>query len=149
MKRPSAAPRFRVAAGLYLALALGIAGVGGAYLLSPRFMPYHAEVAAMPWEEVPERLRWLLAAFQHGAGALGLALALGIAALALGPLRRGERWARWTLAAMGFTAALPMLRIVRGLATSTGAGVPLAPLIAGTALLCAALIASFWPDKRP
>lgn len=148
MAREMIGTRFRVAAGLYLAVALGIAGTSGVYLLSPEFMPYHAQVAGMTWAELPERLRWLLGAFQRGAGALGLSLAIAITAIAWFPLRRGERWARWTLAAIGLAADLPLLCTVRRLATSSGADVPLAPLAALSALLGAAMLASFWPARR-
>lgn len=140
--------RLRIAAGLYLAAALAVAGTGSVYLLSPGFMPYHAQVVGMAWAEVPERFRWLISAFQHGAGALAVSLAIAIAAIAWIPLRQGARWARWTLAALGLTAAMPLLCAVQRLATSTGADVPLAPLAALAALLLIAMIASFWPCRR-
>ena len=138
----------QLAATLYLVVAIGIALVGCAYLVSPSFMPYHAQVVGMTWSEVPERFRWLLSAFQRGAGALALALGLAMAALAWIPLRRGENWARCLLAVLSLVAGAPFLLIVRHLAVLSGASVPLAPLIASTILLALAAVASFWPSRR-
>ena len=111
----------QLAATLYLVVAIGIALVGCAYLVSPSFMPYHAQVVGMTWSEVPERFRWLLSAFQRGAGALALALGLAMAALAWIPLRRGENWARCLLAVLSLVAGAPFLLIVRHLAVLSGA----------------------------
>lgn len=123
--------------------------VGGVYLFSPMFMPYHAQIVDLTWEEIPERTRWLLLAFQHGSGAQGIALALSIVIIAWIPLRRGERWARWTLPGLGFLTGLPIVCTVHGLAVSTKANVPLAPLIVGSAIFLAGTVASFWPSPQP
>ncbi|MBQ4335402.1 MAG: hypothetical protein IJC63_08530 [Myxococcaceae bacterium] len=136
----------QLAAILYLVVAIGISLVGCAYLVSPSFMPYHAQIVGMAWGEVPERFRWLLSAFQRGAGALALALAVALAAIAWIPLRRGEMWARCVLVVLSLVAGAPFLFIVRHLAVLSGASVPLAPLVASTILLALAAVASFWPS---
>lgn len=136
----------QLAATLYLVVAIGIALVGCAYLVSPSFMPYHAQIVGMAWGEVPERFRWLLSAFQRGAGALALALAVALAAIAWIPLRRGEMWARCVLVVLSLVAGAPFLFIVHNLAALSGASVPLAPLVASTILLALAAVASFWPS---
>jgi hypothetical protein len=151
---PSAAPtdlprppsslsaRAKVALGCYLAVAAGEALGGMVYLLRPRFMPYHAQIAGMAWEAVPSGLQRLLHAFQQGAGIAALSCALALALLALVPLRRGEPWASWASPVAGLSCLGPLVGLVAMLGHETGAAVPLAPLVLGVALLAVGWIVS-------
>ena len=126
--------RRRVALACDLLVAFGYAAMGAVYLASPRFMPYHARVAGMTWAEVPPRLRLLLLAFQRGAGAATLACGLAVAILALVPLRRGEPWARWAIAAIGLTGGLPLLAVTVWLARASGVLTPW-PVVAASVVV--------------
>jgi peptidoglycan/LPS O-acetylase OafA/YrhL len=147
MSNPALSKRRKAALACYLAVDLGFVAMGLVYLFSPRFMPYHAHVVGMQWPQVPEGFQRLLLTFQRGSGAAALACALAFAILVLVPLRRGDAWARRAVPAVGLTGVLPTTALVAGLGASTGAPVPLAPLLAAIGLLVAGWLLSLEPRR--
>jgi hypothetical protein len=117
-------PRGRAAVACYLAVAAGASALGLVYLVMPRFMPYHAAVAGLAWDEVPPRLRLLLGALQRGAGASGLAAGLAVGVMAWFGLRAGARWARVAIPLVALVGLVPMLLVTVHLRLETGVATP-------------------------
>lgn len=126
--------RLKAAFLCHLVVALGFVALGVTYLTMPRFMPYHARVANASWESLADPLRVLLLAFMRGSGAATLAAAISIIVILWLPFRRGERWARHAVPAVGLCATLPLSAIMLSLQLKTSAGPPLILVLAAVAL---------------
>ena len=120
----------------HLLVALGFLAVGLAYLLIPEWMPYHARAAGTSWASLDASMQVLLLAFLRGSGAAMLAGALAILVMLAIPYRRGERWARHAVAAVGLSATLPLLAVMLWLEHETGAAPPITAVVAAIALQC-------------
>lgn len=109
---------------LYCVVALGIAVLAGKYGLGAVPTTYHAGILAAS-EEVPgdAQRRVLRTVYRILGGAL-LACALGMAALALGPLAAGQGWARAVLPAMALALGLPATVMPLGDERATGVRTP-------------------------
>lgn len=85
---------------------VGLMGQGLLYVVTPRFMPYHAEALATTWEALPPHHQGFVLGVIKGMGAGSIAVTLALAILLLVPFRRGEPWARWAIPLVGtvFTA---------------------------------------------
>jgi hypothetical protein len=99
---------------------------GVIYLREPEIMPYHKEVHGVDWAQLQLQpgVRTMLVAFIHVYGAMLVAVAVALGCLTLFALRSGQRWARWTILAVGLPAfGSAVLTAVR-LAFTTGAHTP-------------------------
>jgi hypothetical protein len=103
--------RLRIASWLLYAVS-GLALTAGlAYFASPTIMPYHEQFLGKTHHQLEAATAALLLAMMQGGGALFCALGLGLAVIAAGPFRKGDRWAWWAVCVMGVTALLPLLII--------------------------------------
>jgi hypothetical protein len=132
--------RAAIAAGLNWLIALLMFGVGIVYLASSEVMPYHRQILATPWDDLPPGCKLLILVFMKGTGWVGISTAVSLAILLSVPFRRREPWSRWAILAVGATAVVPMLAGALYLRLQTGASAPLWPHV----ILCASLGTSFW-----
>ncbi len=69
--------------------------MGAIYLFSPEFMPYHSDALGRAWQDLQDSEQVLFGALLDVVGAGWIALGVAVIVLALIPMRRGERWARF------------------------------------------------------
>jgi len=86
--------RHRVAAFLYVTVAIISLVLGAIYLFRDSFMPYHAAALGKDWGELSPATQALLKALMEVAAGGWLALGALVLSLVAFPIRRGERWAR-------------------------------------------------------
>lgn len=98
----------RVAMVAYGINGLVALALGGVYVASSRFLPYHEEAIGQQWESLNTDTQALFRALVHFGGGGLLAGGATFLVLALIPLRRGERWA---------AAALPIISLLFWLPT--------------------------------
>lgn len=94
---------------IYTLIALSSVVLGTLYVFSPTFMPYHGVAVGAEWSEVPPEYRILIGALLDVAGGGWLALAAALFALIAFPIRRGERWARYTAPLLVLVFNIPTL----------------------------------------
>ena len=94
---------------IYALIALSSFVLGTIYLFSPTFMPYHGVAVGAEWSEVPSEYRILIGALLDVAGGGWLALTVALFALIVFPIRRGERWARYTAPLIVLVFNIPTL----------------------------------------
>jgi uncharacterized membrane protein len=103
---------------------LGYLAMGTLYLLRPRFMPYHQQVAKMSWEALGTPLQTLVLALLKGSGLAMIVAAATLALLLAFPFRRNERWAVHGVAALGLLASGSLLVLLLWLKETSGAATP-------------------------
>lgn len=86
--------RTRIAAFLYVGVAIASLGFGATYLFRPTFMPYHSVALGKEWSELDTPTQMLLKGLMEVAAGGWLALGILVLLLVAFPIRRGERWAR-------------------------------------------------------
>lgn len=134
--------RRKIAAAFYVANAFVSIGLGAVYLFRGSFMPYHAEALGRGWEEVEPALQTLIGALMDVAGAGWIALGIATLVLVAVPMRKGERWSRFTIPALFLIFYVPTL-----LATlAVLEGTPATPPWYGNAAACLATIVGFAVD---
>lgn len=110
--------RRRAAIAIYLVHAAVSLGFAARYALPDTILPYHADALGMSTEELPEAVRVLILALMDVAAAGWLTLAVMVAALALGPVARGDRLALWLVPAgillFYVPTLLATLQVLRG-----------------------------------
>ena len=126
----------------HLAAATITMGWGLMYLLRTELMPYHLQVLGVAWEEVDPQFQFMFLSFINGAGAFGLAYGIALMVMLLIPFRRDERWAKWTIPAVGLIGSLPLLYIVLRVKFLTTASPPLALVITVNLLFIAGFLFS-------
>ncbi|MGQ0793977.1 MAG: hypothetical protein ACT4NX_07845 [Deltaproteobacteria bacterium] len=114
--------KLALASNLILASAMIAAGI--TYLLAPKLLPYHEQVLAVSWGEIPPRFQEMFLALLRGVGVGALAGGIAVGVLSLIPLRRGEGWARGLIAALGLINLLPALYFTLKFKFSFGASTP-------------------------
>jgi len=129
-----------VAAALYLITALVSVVMGGLYLLSPSFMPYHAAALQTDWSSVSPALKTLLLALMRVAGGGWLAIAFATVVLVAIPFRQGARWARLTLPAILLLFYIPTFWATVSVSVNTPAAAPWYGNIAAIASVAVAVI---------
>lgn len=128
---------------IYAAIALSSLVLGALYLFSPTFMPYHAVAVGAEWSAVPPEYRVLIGALLDVAGGGWLALALALFALIAFPIRRRERWARYTAPLLILAFNIPALWATLSVFRHTPATPPWYA-VAGT---CALALLAFAIDR--
>jgi len=134
--------RFRISFLLYILLIIFAFGGGLVYLLVPTVMPYHLQAIGMPWEGLPDGVRALLWVLVKIIGGMSIIFASVMAALVLFSFRRGERWAVFTIPALGFLTNGIMLLATIYVRSKTGASTPVAMMAVSTGVVVAAFLLS-------
>jgi ABC-type Fe3+ transport system permease subunit len=148
--RPARSLRCRVAAWIYAGMAIPSFVLGAIYLFRPTFMPYHAVALSKEWAELDAATQVLIKGLMEVAGGGWLALGTLTLLLALVPIRRGERWARWALPIASLLLYVPTLFAALSVLEQT----PATPPWYGNLLVCVASVfalildAPWQPDQR-
>lgn len=132
----------RLAIACHGLAALLLLAFGVAYLARSEFMPYHRDAIGLEWRELHARVQALLLGLMRAAGGGFLASGLAVLLLLAFPFRRGERWARWAVPAVGVAAGAPALYAMLLVRARTPASPPLAAAVAFFALLALGLALS-------
>jgi len=140
--------RAKAAFVCYGVVILFLAAAGVLYVSSPEIMPYHQEATGVAWAELGPRVQIMLLTFLKADGIGMLAAALAMTILLVIPFRRGERWARWTIPALGFAWLGPTLFIAFRLAGSTGAATPWPGLVIMIVLLALGFLLSMSEEAQ-
>lgn len=114
----------KIAFGCYLAVSLLLLGFGVRYYFCNELMPYHLAGLAVPWETLPETVRFMFVEFMHGVGAGFITTALAMLAILFVPFRKGECWASLTLPTLGVTLLILLEIMLCKIVQSTPAQPP-------------------------
>lgn len=129
--------RGRVALAAYAVPTVGLFLQGVLYLATPRFMPYHAEALGVPWEELSAAHQQFLLGVIRAMGAGSITVTCALAVLILAPWRRRERWAMWTVPAVGVLFTALTAHAAYTIDAGTPAATPWRETLALTALYAA------------
>ena len=122
--RPARSLRHKVAAWIYVSIALPSLALGAIYLFRPTFMPYHALALGKEWAELDAATQVLIKALMEVAGGGWLALGTLLLLLVAFPIRRGERWARWAAPTASLLFYVPTLLATLSVLQQTPASPP-------------------------
>ena len=122
--RPARSLRHKVAAWIYVSIALPSLALGAIYLFRPTFMPYHALALGKEWAELDAATQVLIKALMDVAGGGWLALGTLLLLLVAVPIRRGERWARWAAPTASLLFYVPTLLATLSVLQQTPASPP-------------------------
>ncbi len=115
---------------------------GIVYLVSDKFMPYHAEAIGRSWQALDGKLQILILAMMKAMGSGYLVSAAVAAVLLIIPWRRGEKWGRWTLFLVGLAVSSYSAGLALFVQIQTAAHTPWpAPVIGCVLLLIGFLLA--------
>jgi hypothetical protein len=131
----------------YSIAAAGLLVTGLVYLFWPGLLPYHLAALETSWEQISPNYQALFRALVNAVGGGCLAAGLAMVFLAAIPWRRGESWAMWALALVGFCAAGPLLWAVLHVRANTPGNPPLELLVLGLVLGVAGLAAGLISDR--
>ena len=134
--------RRKVAAGIYIGIALPSLALGAIYLFRPTFMPYHAVALGKEWVELDTATQALIKALMEVAGGGWLAFGTLMLLLVAFPIRRGERWARWAAPAASLLFYVPTLLATLSVLQQT----PASPPWRANLGLCVAAVLAFLLD---
>lgn len=93
----------------FLLAGITLAAFGLVYLLSPKFMPYHADAIGISWEELTPRYQALLLALLKAVGGGFLGSSVAFLTILFIPYRARAAWARWALLGTGVVVGFPAL----------------------------------------
>ena len=128
---------------------VGLMAQGLLYVVTPRFMPYHAEALATAWEALPAHYQGFVLGVIKGMGAGSVAVTLALAILLLVPFRRGEAWARWAIPVVGAAFTTLTAYAAYTIDVRTPASTPWRQTLGLTALFVLGAAISYWPGRRP
>ena len=134
--------RSRAAAWLYAMTGIISLVLGSIYFFRPTFMPYHAVALGKSWEQLDHATQTLIKALMEVVGGGWLAVGALVLALVAFPIRRGDRWARFTAPAALLLCYVPALLATLSVLRET----PASPPWLGTAVLCVAAVLGFLLD---
>lgn len=140
--RPARSLRHRVAAWIYTFIAIPSLVLGTIYLFSPTFMPYHAVALGKEWTALDIATQVLIKALMEVAAGGWLALGALLLLLVAFPIRRGERWARWTAPIAALLFYVPTLLATLSVLQHT----PATPPWHGNLFMCVASVLAFLLD---
>ena len=95
-----------------LAVSIGFMAQGLIYFGSQQYMPYHADITGLTWEEVPKAFHSLILALIHGGGIGSFTSGLAIFILVFIPFRNGQKWSRNAIVWIGLAGTVPVLFII-------------------------------------
>jgi hypothetical protein len=135
-------PRLRLAFWCYLlALAL-LGGFGLVYLVTPRFMPYHAEAIGTAWDDLSAVYQVQMLGFLRSIAAGFLGTVIAGSFVLFGPFREGRPWARWAMFATGLVVSAVMLWGTLMVTLNTPATPPWMAAVAGLVLTLSGFLLS-------
>lgn len=110
MSNQESIDRLRKSAALaYWGVVVASVALGGLYLFSPTFMPYHAAAIGREWGSLSNGERVLFRALLRVAAGGWLAAAASLSLILIFPFRANARWADWALPAVSLIFYLPNL----------------------------------------
>lgn len=137
----------KIAFCCYLAVSLLLFGFGFRYYFCNELMPYHLAGLGVPWETLPETVRFMFVEFMHGVGAGFMTTALAMLALLIVPFRRGECWVNWVLPGIAFTVLISLAVMLCNIVNSTPANPPIALIWASMGVVGFAAMLTMFPCK--
>ncbi len=137
------------AAVIYAIPTVGLMGQGLLYVTTTRFMPYHAEALATPWEALPAHHQGFVLGVIKGLGAGSIAVTLALAILLLVPFRRGDAWARWAIPIVGAVFTSLTAYAAYTIDVRTPASTPWRETLVLVALFGVGAAVSNWPGRKP
>ena len=148
--RPARSLRRKMAAWIYTGIAIPSLVLGTIYLFRPTFMPYHAVALGKEWTELDAATQVLIKALMEVAAGGWLALGALLLLLVAFPIRRGERWARWTAPGATLLFYVPTLLATLSVLQQTPASPPWhANLFVCVASVLAFLLDAPWQAGQP
>ena len=141
--------RMKAAFACHLAAIAIVIAFSMTYLFRAEFMPYHAVVVGMPWNQVNPAFQALILWLMRAVGAACLAIAVLELFLLFVPFRQGALWARWAIPAGGLLIAAPVLYGMAQLALHTPATSAWIGPAAGALLLVIGLLLSLGRAHKP
>ena len=124
---------------------IGLFLQGVLYIVTPRFMPYHADALGVTWEALPSHYQGFLLGVIKAMGAGSIAVTLALMLLLWIPFRRGERWARWAVPVVGMTFTTLTAYAAYTIDINTPASTPWRQTCLLAMLYLAGGLASYWP----
>lgn len=137
----------KLACTAHLGVAVVWAVVGLVYLTRSEFLSFHADAVGRAWGGVEPAFQVLILALMRALGGAWLAVAVAIAILLAIPFRRGERWARWAIPAVGLTSSSAALWATTFVARHSPAQPPYGAVAFGIVMLLVGLALSL--ERRP
>lgn len=98
--------RLKLSVGCYLSGILIIATTALIYLFTPEILPYQATALGVSWDDLNPGVQTQIMSLVRISGGGYLATAIALATMLFIPFRKGERWARLAIPAIGIPAAL-------------------------------------------
>lgn len=134
----------QIAVILNLAAAFGLAALGAKYAFGPVPAPHHARMLSDAGVGLTDTLTRILKVLYLAMGASFIALALGIAMMAISAVGAGELWAGFTILAMGVIAGVPLTEMTRRTELATGVRTPWRQGYVLTGLIVLAFVVSLF-----
>ncbi len=119
--------------------ALTALGFGLTYLLTPTFMPYHAQAIGSDWATLEPELQVVILALIRVAGGGLSATAIAVLSILFGPFRQGQRWAYRVVPVLCLAVVLPTLSAVWTVQQQTPASPPLLIVLLNLVLILIAV----------
>ncbi|WAT18812.1 hypothetical protein OZN62_04380 [Aurantiacibacter sp. MUD11] len=128
---------------LYSVVGIVSVAMGSLYILTPRFMPYHAVAIGRDWTVLSGEEQVLYLALLDVAGAGWVALGVAVLWLVMVPIRRGEQWARFMVPCLLLIFYLPTLLATISVLDNT----PASPPWWGNVIALAVTVIAFVVDR--
>lgn len=122
--------RNKLAFACFALVCLAALGTGVRYITASRIMSYHQQAMGVAWEAMAPSAQAQTLNFARAGGLGFLVTGVAMAIFLALPMRRGEGWARWALAAVALVYIGGQSLLVLDMITKTSANYPLTPLIA-------------------
>lgn len=116
--------RKRIALFLFVVSVLPGTAFGVLYLVTPRFMPYHAAAVGQGWSELTPGVQALILALFRGVGGGLLATSAAILVMIVWAFRRNLSWSYWAIPLVGACSSVPTLYATLFLKSKTPASPP-------------------------
>jgi len=137
----------KIAFVCYLLVSLLLMGFGARYYFWNELMPYHLAGLAVPWESLPETVRFMFLEFMHGVGAGFMTISLAMLTILFIPFRRGECWANWTLPILGLTVLGLLANMLCRIIENTPANPPITTIAVAAGVIVLGAILTICPCK--
>lgn len=131
----------------YLLTGLVLAAFGIRYFIAAELTPYHAAALGQSLATMApnQQVTFITLYRAVGTGMLSTAVAFGF--LLFIPFRRGERWSRWALTAVGLCFAGLSIYLTLAFKAATGIDAPWPAAVASAVLVVVAHALASWKAK--